>query len=714
MTFRGRPSAEHVRRAPPGDDLDRGTVTVELALGLPAVVTVLVAVLLLATAASAQLRCADRRAPGARAAALGEDVATGHVDGDTGRRPGSHRAGPARRRLGGGGRPSAGHDGAAGRSDMDRRGAGRRHASSRERRAEERGPHRRRRRRGAGHPGCWSGTSRSRPCCSPPSPCWSAPAVTGRRPVGRRPGRSRGGGAPGGAPSGAGSPSRRRRRRRPRWRRATTRTSSGAARNGAGAVTVTATRHARGWARRGPRRAPDRRSVTGGAGHRDGRGRPRGCTVTDLRDGHRRPALRRASSHRRTAPRRLSPRGAGDGRAQPGAWRSTASRSRSARRASRAGCCRCRTWATGRTRGSRRAHRQVAIASRVAREPRRAEVVAALGEARAAGIGVVDEHRRVLGVDVHRGRHPAQVPPVARREQRQQADRRVLGRVQRAGRVLGVEAGLLAAPRSGAVHQTPTVLEGLRRQVQRLGCRAPACRGCACAGSSPPGGHVDGAEPPGDRPPLPVLAGSATDLDGRQPRVPTCRSRPTCAGRTSGDAVGQVEARRRRRSCPGARRPRPGAAVASADDASTVPSTRPVALSTTRTGSPPVPRRSVSRAALSAWVQYQPDVRRRSAPRSTRTSSSSRVPGPKSGAVLDRAAAARRRPRTGAARARTGSPGRRPSPRPPRRRSPPGGARGRCPAGPRARRGRPGPRCRPVRPGRPAATGTPAYRASPR
>ena len=55
---------------------DRGTVTAELALGLPAVVGVLLVVLLLATAATAQLRCADGARAGARAAALGEAAAT--------------------------------------------------------------------------------------------------------------------------------------------------------------------------------------------------------------------------------------------------------------------------------------------------------------------------------------------------------------------------------------------------------------------------------------------------------------------------------------------------------------------------------------------------------------------------------------------------------------------------------------------------------------
>jgi hypothetical protein len=48
------------------------------------------------------------------------------------------------------------------------------------------------------------------------------------------------------------------------------------------------------------------------------------------------------------------------------------------------------------------------------------------------------------------------------------------------------------------------------------------------------------------------------------------------------------------------------------DAASTVPSSRPVADSTTETGAPPVPRRSTSGRPV--CVQYQPVGRRRSAP----------------------------------------------------------------------------------------------------
>jgi len=58
------------------DDRERGAVTAELAVALPAVVLVLVVVLTLAAAAGAQMRSADAARAAARAAAIGEDDAT--------------------------------------------------------------------------------------------------------------------------------------------------------------------------------------------------------------------------------------------------------------------------------------------------------------------------------------------------------------------------------------------------------------------------------------------------------------------------------------------------------------------------------------------------------------------------------------------------------------------------------------------------------------
>ena len=54
------------------DTGDRGSVTAELAVGLPAVVLVLVMVLAVASTAITQTRCSDGARAGARAAALGE------------------------------------------------------------------------------------------------------------------------------------------------------------------------------------------------------------------------------------------------------------------------------------------------------------------------------------------------------------------------------------------------------------------------------------------------------------------------------------------------------------------------------------------------------------------------------------------------------------------------------------------------------------------
>ncbi|MEU4363710.1 TadE family type IV pilus minor pilin [Promicromonospora sp. NPDC023987] len=54
---------------------ERGTVTAELAIGLPVVILVLVAVLTLAAASTAQMRAMDAARAGARAVAIGEQEA---------------------------------------------------------------------------------------------------------------------------------------------------------------------------------------------------------------------------------------------------------------------------------------------------------------------------------------------------------------------------------------------------------------------------------------------------------------------------------------------------------------------------------------------------------------------------------------------------------------------------------------------------------------
>ena len=75
------------------------------------------------------------------------------------------------------------------------------------------------------------------------------------------------------------------------------------------------------------------------------------------------------------------------------------------------------------------------------REPGACGGITALGEAGAAGVAVVDEHRHATGVLVQRGRDAADIPSVARRDQGQEADRRVFGSVRGTGYVDVLQRG---------------------------------------------------------------------------------------------------------------------------------------------------------------------------------------------------------------------------------------------------------------------------------
>ncbi|MBB2922379.1 TadE family type IV pilus minor pilin [Cellulomonas cellasea] len=70
---RGEGDRAAVEAAGQGASDERGSVTAELAVALPAVVLLLVAVLVLVASALTQLRCADAARAGARAAAIGDD-----------------------------------------------------------------------------------------------------------------------------------------------------------------------------------------------------------------------------------------------------------------------------------------------------------------------------------------------------------------------------------------------------------------------------------------------------------------------------------------------------------------------------------------------------------------------------------------------------------------------------------------------------------------
>lgn len=62
----------------PRDRAERGAVTAELAVGMPVVVLLLVAVLTLAAASTAQMRAADAARAGARAVAVGQSTEAVH------------------------------------------------------------------------------------------------------------------------------------------------------------------------------------------------------------------------------------------------------------------------------------------------------------------------------------------------------------------------------------------------------------------------------------------------------------------------------------------------------------------------------------------------------------------------------------------------------------------------------------------------------------
>lgn len=75
MTHHQPSAGGGTRHRPPAGRRARGSVTAELALALPGVVLLLVALLTAASAALTQVRVADAARAGARAAALGEPFA---------------------------------------------------------------------------------------------------------------------------------------------------------------------------------------------------------------------------------------------------------------------------------------------------------------------------------------------------------------------------------------------------------------------------------------------------------------------------------------------------------------------------------------------------------------------------------------------------------------------------------------------------------------
>ena len=107
---------------------------------------------------------------------------------------------------------------------------------------------------------------------------------------------------------------------------------------------------------------------------------------------------------------------------------------------------------------------------------------AALGDADAARVPVVDEDGRRAGVRVDVRREAADVPAVAHRPERQQRDHRVLGGVQRREQ----RRHLLEPVELACARHVPDRLglERRRRQVERDRRDASPGRGCPSAGSA--------------------------------------------------------------------------------------------------------------------------------------------------------------------------------------------------------------------------------------
>ena len=257
-----------------------------------------------------------------------------------------------------------------------------------------------------------------------------------------------------------------------------------------------------------------------------------------------------------------------------------------------ADCCRCRTSGTARRTGSRPRSRTSAIASRVAAQPRRRRPRTPARRSRRRPGG---RRRRRPSAPRCPGAAAVDRPPMSHRSQVATSGSRPIA---------ACSAACSAPGTSGRLD--PGARQRLRRQ------REPDRHVRSVAGGRS-SGRVSITSPVPMPPPLvrrpPGWSRRPRRGTGRPVRRPR-RSGPTTTDRsvTSRAWVDQSgssacdqraprrpgRARRPRTRRPGAGRPRRRARWKCAEPASTVPSSRPVADSTTATGAPPVPRRSTS------------------------------------------------------------------------------------------------------------------------
>ena len=101
-------------------------------------------------------------------------------------------------------------------------------------------------------------------------------------------------------------------------------------------------------------------------------------------------------------------------------------------------------------------------------------LVAELGHAGTAGYRVVDDDGGLRGVGLAGDRHTADVPAVADGEQRQDADGRVLDRVQGCAEPRARSIPAAARSVGSMTYQMARVTKRRRREVERLACATSA------------------------------------------------------------------------------------------------------------------------------------------------------------------------------------------------------------------------------------------------
>ena len=181
-------------------------------------------------------------------------------------------------------------------------------------------------------------------------------------------------------------------------------------------------------------------------------------------------------------------------------------------------------------------------------------VEAALRDADAAGMAVVDEDRRLAGVLVDVRREAADVPAVAHRPERQERDHRVLGGVER-GEQRRHRLEAVEVPRARDVPDR-LGLERRRGQVELHGVDRRLVADALTLVGDDLLGHRDATEREA-RGRAAARRAAAPRCRSTSPSSPACTSRRRTARRSRAVRAGRARARATAR--PGGGRPRPRA-----------------------------------------------------------------------------------------------------------------------------------------------------------